>query len=229
MYPGRHNCPNVGFTYTLNTHTLTNGPHTVRLVAYDDDNPPKWVEVIRNVSVNNSGSPPVAISPTSAYVATHPQTPESQQFTAFLYGQVSSAVNWSRAAIWPYTYWNPGTITSNGLYTAPKPEFFWPGDQVAVTATSQADPSQSATAVVTLVGSLSPPNAWLGPSMSHQFFTTMGNVTWEVSPPGMGTVDSWGIYTSPPGGYPNGTIVKVIAKKTSNPTHRQQGVVWLGY
>jgi N-acetylmuramoyl-L-alanine amidase len=36
-YPGRPDCPNVGFTYQLNTATLTSGQHTITVSATDSD------------------------------------------------------------------------------------------------------------------------------------------------------------------------------------------------
>jgi hypothetical protein len=40
VYPGRPGCPNVGFTYQLNSASLGTGTHTVTAVANDSDNPP---------------------------------------------------------------------------------------------------------------------------------------------------------------------------------------------
>jgi Bacterial Ig domain len=39
-YPGRPNCPNVGFTYALNTNTLSAGSHKIRVLAIDTDGTP---------------------------------------------------------------------------------------------------------------------------------------------------------------------------------------------
>jgi hypothetical protein len=39
-YPGRVGCPNVGFTYQLNTTSLSAGTHTITVVASDSDSPP---------------------------------------------------------------------------------------------------------------------------------------------------------------------------------------------
>ena len=40
VYPGRPNCPNVGYTYTLNASTLSAGSHTIRAVATDSSATP---------------------------------------------------------------------------------------------------------------------------------------------------------------------------------------------
>jgi hypothetical protein len=39
-YPGRPGCPNVGFSYSLNTATLTPGSHTITVTATDSASPP---------------------------------------------------------------------------------------------------------------------------------------------------------------------------------------------
>jgi N-acetylmuramoyl-L-alanine amidase len=37
VYPGRPGCPNVGFTYSLNTASLSAGTHTITVLATDSD------------------------------------------------------------------------------------------------------------------------------------------------------------------------------------------------
>lgn len=77
----------------------------------------------------------VSVSPANAYLSWG----QSRQFTATVTGTTNTAVTWSI---------NPamGTITSSGLYTAPR----WVSAQtVTVTATSVVDPSRSASATVT--------------------------------------------------------------------------------
>ena len=74
----------------------------------------------------------VAISPTSVFL----QPGQSQQFTATVTGAVDTTVTWSATG---------GTITQTGLFTA--------GPNVGVyqvTATSNADPSKTASAAVTV-------------------------------------------------------------------------------
>src|SRR5579862_7807255 len=40
VYPGRSGCPNVGFTYQLNTGSLSRGTHTITALATDTDSAP---------------------------------------------------------------------------------------------------------------------------------------------------------------------------------------------
>ncbi len=49
-YPARPGCPNVGFTYQLNTGLLSVGPHTISVVAMDGDGNP------------DTGSTPVSVT-----------------------------------------------------------------------------------------------------------------------------------------------------------------------
>jgi Bacterial Ig domain len=39
-FPGRPGCPNVGFTYPLDTRTLAAGTHRIRVIATDSDTSP---------------------------------------------------------------------------------------------------------------------------------------------------------------------------------------------
>jgi N-acetylmuramoyl-L-alanine amidase len=39
-YPDRPGCPNVGYTYSLNTATLASGSHTITVTATDSASPP---------------------------------------------------------------------------------------------------------------------------------------------------------------------------------------------
>jgi hypothetical protein len=54
-YPGRPGCPNVGFNFTLDTLTLTNGPHTITVWATDTDSSPDTGSASVNVTVLNGG------------------------------------------------------------------------------------------------------------------------------------------------------------------------------
>lgn len=222
-YAGRPGCPNVGFTYSWNTTALSNGPHSLRVVAFDGDNPPQSAEILRTITVNNSGNPPVAVTPTQAYSAAGwtPFSPETVQFTAKLFGVPSTAVTWS---VTPLT--STQSISSTGLYTPPNDGFFTAGDRMTVKAVSQADANLWDAGTVILVGFTSPPILGASAGQTFRFITGLGNVTWEVVQ-GPGTISSTGYYTAPTSGYTPGQYVKILAKKISDPTVRQQGWVLL--
>ena len=71
------------------------------------------------------------------------QASQSQQFTATSLGSCTSAVTWSLSS------GAPGTLTTNGLYTAPAS--ITVQQTVTVTATNQADNTKSGTATVKLI------------------------------------------------------------------------------
>src|ERR1700723_1601385 len=85
-----------------------------------------------------STPPPISVtvSPATATVGAN----QPQQFTANVSGTSNMAVTWSVSV---------GAISQTGLYTAPTTIPNPP--QLAVTATSQADPTKSASATVTVV------------------------------------------------------------------------------
>jgi hypothetical protein len=55
-YPGRPGCPNVGYSFSLNTSTLSPGSHTVTLTATDSDTTPDASS--SSVTVNVQATPP---------------------------------------------------------------------------------------------------------------------------------------------------------------------------
>ncbi len=96
-----------------------------------------------SATVTIQGKTGVVVSPTSASVAVG----TTQQFTAAINGQTSTAVNWQVNGI-PDGNATVGTIDSQGLYTAPA---VLPNPAaVTITAISQADSSQKATANLTI-------------------------------------------------------------------------------
>jgi RHS repeat-associated protein len=106
-----------------------------------------------------------------------------------------------------WTYTSPQTVTSSDsilLYTAPAT--ISTQQTVTITATSQADTTQSASATVTLIPpvsvSVTPSSASLYGGQTQQFSPTVINTTntavnWAINPTGLGSVDSTGLYTAP--------------------------------
>jgi hypothetical protein len=137
----------------------------------------------------------LAVEPGAANLAPGAQQP----FTATVTGTAVSAVTWrvvEGAA--------GGTVSSAGAYVAPMS-----AGTFHVTATSQADPSQSATSVIT-VQPAPPPIAvsvtpGAGSALACQTVrfsatvtgTTSTGVTWSVLEAGGGTVSATGVYTAP--------------------------------
>ena len=144
------------------------------------------------------GTPPsitVSLSPASAQL----QASQTQTFTAAVSGTANTAVNWSL---------NPavGSLSTSGqtaVYTAPST--LEERQTVEVIATSMADPTKFAKALITLVPvvavAVSPTQAELLAGQSQQFSASVSGatnkaVTWTVEP-ALGTVSSTGLYTAP--------------------------------
>jgi N-acetylmuramoyl-L-alanine amidase len=60
-YPGRPGCPNVGYSYTLNTGALSTGPHTITVSATDADAPTDTGSASVSINVSNPAGPLVMI------------------------------------------------------------------------------------------------------------------------------------------------------------------------
>src|SRR5208337_3674117 len=130
------------------------------------------------------------ISPPTAQVSVNGQ----QQFTGTVTGTGNTGVTWSISGA-GCSGATCGTITSNGLYTAPSVVPNPP--TVSVTATSVADPSKFATATVTVVSgpsvTVSPSTAQVQVGGQQQFTaivtgTNNKTVVWSVT--GSGCVGS---------------------------------------
>ena len=61
VYPGRPGCPNVGFTYQLNTASLSAGSHTITAVATDTEATPASASYSMTVTVTGPLPPSVYI------------------------------------------------------------------------------------------------------------------------------------------------------------------------
>ena len=124
-----------------------------------------------------------------------------------------------------------GTISSNGLYTAPGTP---PGgflNPVPIYVTSQEDPTKFAVANVTITTgpvplSVDPSSVALAPGSSAQFSAfgtgvSSSNVIWSVNgtvggSAAVGTITPFGVYTAPPGSSP--MLVNVQATYPSTNT-----------
>jgi hypothetical protein len=53
VYPGRPGCPNVGYSFSLNTSTLSNSTHTITISATDSDAPPNTGSASISLNVSN--------------------------------------------------------------------------------------------------------------------------------------------------------------------------------
>ena len=165
--------------------------------------------------------PPVAvtISPSRTQVVTGSR----QQFTATVTGTTNTSVSWSLTGS-GCSGSACGTISASGLYTAPGAIPHPP--QVTVKATSDADSTKSASAIVTIIPSvvvsISPTNAVVAIDGQQQFRATVAGsnntaVDWSISGAACsgsscGNITSGGLYTAP-STVP--TLATIIVKATS--------------
>ena len=188
-----------------------------------------------SVAVKNGGQGgggiTVSVSPSSVTLSSG----GSQQFTATVTGTANTAVTWSATA---------GSIGSNGLYAAPVVNST---TSATVTATSQAEPTQSASAAVTInpsqqqssvqIATLSLPIGQQGEFYFASFSATGGTqpYTWSMTsgslPQGI-SLSSFGDLSGTPTavGTPNFTVLVTDANgKTATGTFGLTVVASNGY
>jgi hypothetical protein len=163
----------------------------------------------------------VQISPTAATRAVN----HRQTFTVQVTGTSNQTVQWQvngfpggdtivgQICVVNVVPCQPISTTSAGSVDYLAPGSLPTRNPVTVSATSQADPSQSASAQVTILAfvvvSVSPPAVTLAPHTTQQFVATVNgtsnqNVFWQLSGAGCngsgspcGVIDATGLYTAP--------------------------------
>ena len=177
--------------------------------------PVSWALLLLLVPKSYGQTISVTVSPPSATLSAG----QTQQFTASVTGSSNTAVTWSISP-------SAGTISAGGLYMAPAS--IASQQTVTVTATSQADPTKSATATVTLSPTVSvtvaPPSVTLSAGQTQQFTANMP-VTWSISP-SVGTISAGGFYTAP-ASIASQQTATVIATGQADPTKSGQAVILL--
>jgi hypothetical protein len=173
----------------------------------------------------------VTISPTSAQVITS----SKQQFIVVVSGSANTSVTWTVAGS-GCSGITCGSVSSAGLYTAPAKV---PSPAVVnVKATSVADSTKSATAVVTIIPpvvvSVTPTTASVAVGGQQQFVATVTgtantSVSWRVLGAGCsgaacGSITSAGLYTAPTA-LTNPAQVTVIATSMSDSSTSASAVV----
>src|SRR5579872_756798 len=171
---------------------------------------------VAQASVTLLSAVTVSISPTSISIATS----ATRQFTATVSGTTNTGVNWNVNGIAGGNT-TVGTISTNGLYTAPASI---PAGSIAIFATSVANPSMVAQASVTLLSavtvSISPTSVSIATSATRQFTATVSGTTntgvnWNVNGIAggnttVGTISTNGLYTAPASIVPGGVTVTAV-------------------
>ena len=150
---------------------------------------------------------------------------QTQALTASVTGSTNTGVTWST----PST----GTLVTNGntaVYASPST--ISSSQSVSITATSMADSTKSASATISLASavviSIAPAVVSLNAGLTQQFTASINGtsntaVTWSLNP-AVGTIDSTGLYTTPP------TVlmaqnVTVTAQSVADPTKTASSTV----
>jgi hypothetical protein len=148
------------------------------------------------------------------------------KFTATVSGSGNTGVTWS------FTPALGGLAGSGASAVYAAPGTAATTQVVTVTATSMADPTKAASAVVTLLQavtlSISPSMVSLSPSGAQQFTpTVLGTsntaVTWSISP-SAGAISSAGLYTAPANVSAPQTVI-VTAQSVANPAQSASATV----
>lgn len=180
--PGLTLNPSTGsFTGTPSTQ----GSYTFQVVVTDSPHPDQGTQSYAvTIGGGSGGGVKVSVAPASVTVVSG----GTQQFTATVTGTSDTAVTWSAST---------GSINANGLYTAPTVKT---PTSATITATSQADPSQSSSAAVTVnpnqgqslqITTSGLPPGQQGVNYSASFAATGGTqpYSWSISagtiPPGL--------------------------------------------
>ncbi len=222
-------CGSITATGLYTAPSSVPSPSSVTVIARSVADPTKAASALVTISAGSTVA--VTISPTSTQVDANAQ----QQFTATVTGTTNTAVTWSVSGL-GCTGSACGTIGSSGLYTAPS---VVPSPaMVTVKATSQADPTKSASAQVTLIAvigiTISPASAQVVTNTKQQFTaivtgTNNTTVLWSVTGsgcagPGCGTISQSGLYTAPVA-IPNPPVVSVKAIAQADPSKTATGTV----
>ena len=183
---GLYTAPSSAGTYSVTATAATSRRRSSATAVASDS-------AVVTVTVPNPTPPPstiaVILSPTAASL----QTGAQQQFSATVSGTTNTAVTWLASS---------GTITANGLYTAPAASGTY-----TVKAVSTADNTKSASALVVVnipqpvAVTVSPANASVTQTGQLQFTAAVSGlsnqaVSWAVTR-GNGTITQAGLYTAP--------------------------------
>jgi hypothetical protein len=214
--------------YTAPATIPPGGPLTVTVTATSQANGTSTGSAVITVT-----APPISVTvnPSSATISAG----GTQQFTATVTNTTNTAVTWTISGAGCSGPGNPcGTINaSTGLYTAPAiPPT---PNAITITATSQADPTRSGTASMTIQAvvtiTVSPSAATVQVSTTRQFTATVNGTTntgvnWSVScsVASCGTISATGLYTAPSAVSTNLTVT-VTAQSQADPTKTASATV----
>jgi hypothetical protein len=156
----------------------------------------------------------------------------AQTFTATVTGTTNTAVTWFVNGVMGGNNVVGTIVQATGQYTPPA---VVPNPAVvSVTAVSQADPTKSGSASVTIQGvimvTVSPAAVGVNVNTTQQFTATVSNatnanVTWSLSGTGtIGSISVTGLYTAP-AAVPTPAMVTVTATSVQDPTKNNTAII----
>lgn len=190
-----------------------NGLYTAPAVSAVTANTPVTVAATLSSNQSVSATQTITVIPSASIAIAAPSTSvnlgQTLQFAANVTGSTGAAT-WSVAA-------GPGTITADGLYTAPDQ---MPANRVVtIAATLSTDANIVASQSITLADpatiGISPHTSTVDTNQSIQFTANIaqssGTAVWSLSGPG--TLTPGGLYTAPPTlpANPNATITATLS------------------
>jgi hypothetical protein len=198
---------------------MLSSTETVRAIAETED----IDSAISSATFTVNTTTDISIAPLNTTLSAS----QSQLFIAKATGNSNTGVTWKLAPA-------VGTISAAGLYTSPAS--ITSEQTVTVSAISNADPTKTASATVTLsplpvvAVSVAPNRVTLAPAQNQQFTATVTgtsqqSVVWTLNK-AVGTISSTGLYTAP-ASPTSQEMVTVSATSKADPTKTASATVTL--
>jgi hypothetical protein len=112
-YPGRPGCPNVGYSFSLNTSTLSAGSHTITVTATDSDTTPDAGS--SSVTVNVQAAPPTVFIDTPTQGSTISDTVSITGWAVDNAAAVGTTISSVQVKV-------DGTVVGNATYGLSRPD-----------------------------------------------------------------------------------------------------------
>ena len=225
-----YNCGIISTSGLYSAPSTIPSPPSVTVTAYAHADPTKHASSVVTLAT------PVTVKVSPGLVQVLPG--RQQQFTAAVGGTSNTSVSWSVSGS-GCSGTACGTITSGGMFTAPTSLPSAPS--VIVKAISMADPSKSASAVVTFTStisvSVSPLSIHVAPKAQQQFNAVVSGTTnqvviWNLSGKGCsglacGQISGTGLYTAP-SAVPSPNAVTVTATALADSSKSGAATAYVG-
>jgi 3-hydroxymyristoyl/3-hydroxydecanoyl-(acyl carrier protein) dehydratase len=195
-YPGRPGCSNVGYSFSLNTSTLSVGSHTITITATDSDTTPDSAS--SSVTVNVQATPPTVYIDTPAPGATISGIVTVSGWAVDNASRVGTAISSAQVKV-------DGTVVGTATYGLSRPDVCaaFPGrlgcpnvgysfslntsslslgsHTITLTATDSDGIPDSSSKSVTVTVQATPPTVWIdGPTQGSTVSGTVTVFGWAI-------------------------------------------------